>query len=82
MADQPVVHIGENSPEKIAFTLMREIASCEGVTFSQRPSDGRRAATREWILNTYAQCRRATKGVGAQEDDGDPEEWLKSSRRG
>jgi hypothetical protein len=51
MADS-VVHIGENSPEQVAYKMMGVIASSEGFSLigqGQRPS-------REWIIRTYAQC--------------------------
>ena len=54
MADQPVVHIGENSPEQVAFKLMLNIARVEG-------RDGQETASKEWILDTYAECLRIVK---------------------
>lgn len=62
MADAPVVHIGENSPEKVAHTLLHEIARIEGKTFHQNPNAGYQTATREWILDTYAECLFAVRG--------------------
>jgi hypothetical protein len=53
MADQPVVHIGENSPEYIAFRLMDRVLSREMESRQQ---------TREIILDTYAECLAAAKG--------------------
>ena len=58
MADAPVVHIGENSPEQVAYQLMARIAHAEelalhGVT-------GKRA-NREWILSTYAECLKVVR---------------------
>lgn len=47
MADTSVVHIGENSPEQVAFKLMQLIAINEGKTGS---------ADRKWMLDTYAEC--------------------------
>jgi hypothetical protein len=35
MADAPVVHIGENSPEYVAYRLMLDIAEAEGKRFSK-----------------------------------------------
>jgi hypothetical protein len=46
MADVPVVHMGENSPEQIAFKLMEQIAIAE---------DGLKGG-RKGILDTYAEC--------------------------
>jgi hypothetical protein len=46
MADKPVVHIGENSPEHVAFQLMGAVLQAEA---PQKPS-------RKLILDTYAEC--------------------------
>ncbi|AWO91947.1 MULTISPECIES: hypothetical protein [Bradyrhizobium] len=45
------VHVGENSPEQIAFKLMQAIATAEGMNLLQQ-----NASNRAWILKTYAQC--------------------------
>ena len=59
MADNAVVHIGENSPENIAFKMMNLIAAVE----NREPyGHGDSPMTREWILKTYAQCRKAVSG--------------------
>jgi hypothetical protein len=52
MADNTVVHIGENSPEQVAYTLLRDIANIEQRPLFHDP----RAADRKWILDTYAEC--------------------------
>ena len=46
MADKPVVHIGENSPEYVAYKLMLDIVRIEG---KERHS-------KDEILNLYAEC--------------------------
>jgi hypothetical protein len=46
MADKPVVHIGENSPEHVAYKLMLDIVRIEG---KDRHS-------KDEILNRYAEC--------------------------
>ena len=46
MADKPVVHIGENSPEHIAFLLMDRVNNAE-----DHPK-----RTRQQILDLYAEC--------------------------
>lgn len=49
MADEAVVHIGENSPEQVAYRLMREILlNVESKDYSD--------LDREAYLNTYAEC--------------------------
>ena len=54
------VHIGENSPEYVAYQLLRDIALCEGVVLGHSREGN--SASREWILATYTACRIATKG--------------------
>ncbi len=57
MADQaPVVHIGENSPERVAYVLTHEVLwNLEGLKTSQ--------ISRELYLDTYAECLRAVRGL-------------------
>lgn len=60
MADTPVVHIGENSPEEVALKLLEKVSQVE-----RRPlyrSDDQQPADRKWILDTYAECLDAVKG--------------------
>ena len=62
MADAPVVHIGENSPEQVAHTLMREIALVEQKSISSgQVQTGWTKADRKYILDTYAECLNAVK---------------------
>lgn len=50
-SDDNVVHIGENSPEQVAYKLMHDILARE----EHRP------LTREIILDTYAECLRTVR---------------------
>ena len=50
MVNQPAVHIGENSPEYVAFRLLERIAMVENRGFNAGGAD------RRWILDTYAEC--------------------------
>lgn len=60
MADtNTVVHIGENSPEQVAFKLMEVAARIEGL---QLYSHGEKPASRKWMLDAYAECLEAVKG--------------------
>ena len=61
MADQPVVHIGENSPEQVALKLMFNSARVEGKVLHRNPGDGQETASKEWLLDTYAECLRIVK---------------------
>lgn len=54
MADA-VVHIGANSPEKVAHTFMTEV-------FNAEASQSGPKRTRKQILDTYAECLAAVKG--------------------
>ena len=62
MADEPVVHIGENSPEHMAYRLLKDIALVEGKSFHRNPTGDHETAERKWILDTYAECLRAVGG--------------------
>lgn len=60
MADAiPVVHIGENSPEEVAYKLLKTIASNERKTLSGNMEPA--SADRKWLLDTYAECLIAVK---------------------
>ena len=52
------VHIGENSPEQVAFKMMQMIANVEK---REEYGHGENPVDREWILRTYAQCIRAIR---------------------
>jgi hypothetical protein len=52
MADAPVVHIGENSPEEVALKLFRLIRDLQG---DQKPKD------KKAILDLYAECLNAVQ---------------------
>lgn len=53
MADSPVVHIGENSPEQVALTLARTISTL--ATEKEATKD------RAYYLDLYAECLRAVR---------------------
>jgi hypothetical protein len=55
MFENPVVHIGENSCEQIAYKLLITIASNEGKTLHSG-NGGPATADRKWLLSTYAEC--------------------------
>ncbi|NCN86149.1 MAG: hypothetical protein GW822_12735 [Sphingomonadales bacterium] len=58
MTDAPVVHIGENSPEQVAYKLMKHIARAEKVQLEGININ----SDREWIIKTYIMCRTAVAG--------------------
>jgi len=60
MSDQAVVHIGENSPEQVAFNLMRIVASSEGFALAKVMGGGN-LPDRKWLLDTYAECLIAVR---------------------
>jgi hypothetical protein len=62
MPDSSVVHIGENSQEKIAHTLLHEIMRTEGRVSYKPQSSGDQQADRKYLLDTYAECIEAVKG--------------------
>jgi len=53
----PVVHIGENSPEQIAYKLLLLIASKE----LEGSYNDHATAGRKWLLDTYAECLLAVR---------------------
>ena len=53
------IHIGENSPEQVAFKLLQEIALAEGIGL--RGFQSTKKPDRKWILNTYAECLQAVR---------------------
>ena len=55
------VHIGENSPQRIAYVLLGHIRDVEGRIF-HRSSERGETADRKWILDTYAECLDAVTG--------------------
>jgi hypothetical protein len=62
-----IVHIGENSPQHVAFKLLETIANVEKKhLFHPNGSlySGWQMADRDWILKTYVQCLYATSGSG------------------
>jgi hypothetical protein len=62
MAENLKVHMGEGSPENVAFKLFQEIAYAEDVNTHHGPG-GSKKPDQEWILDTYARCRRAVMGI-------------------
>lgn len=64
MAGNTTLSVAENSPEYIAFRLMRDIASAEKVVLHGTGTN----SSREWILKTYMQCLCAVRSPNALED--------------
>ena len=62
MSDTPVVHIGENSPEQIAYRLMLDIVRVEDKLLEKSEKNPGKTADRKWILDTYAECIRTVRG--------------------
>ncbi|MFZ4807499.1 MAG: hypothetical protein ACOYLQ_09600 [Hyphomicrobiaceae bacterium] len=56
MADQPpVVHIGENSPEQVAYKMTQHIL----YSLEKKTHDN---TSRDEFLDTYAECIKAVRG--------------------
>ncbi|MET0293747.1 MAG: hypothetical protein ABW042_01930 [Phenylobacterium sp.] len=64
MADAPVVHIGENSAEHIAYKLLNHVAVVEGVGNSGFGNFGDKKWDRQQLLDAYAECMRAVRMPG------------------
>jgi hypothetical protein len=62
MADtNTTVHIGENSPEHVAYRLMADIAKIEDKALYRTSENEGHRADRKWILDTYAECLSAVQ---------------------
>lgn len=64
MTSTSALHISENSPEQVAYKLMRDIGQAEGfflVHSSPKPS-------REWLIKTYCACLHAVRGPSYPND--------------
>jgi hypothetical protein len=71
MADQTVVHIGENSPEQVAYKLMEAIAKVEHIALIAGDLDQKyKRADRSWILTTYRECLYSVKHQKVPESGG------------
>lgn len=58
MADAPVVHIGENSPERIAYLLVIDVMNADKI-----PRTGTN------ILKAYFHCIRTVRGASPPDAD-------------
>jgi hypothetical protein len=51
----------DNTPEKVAFDLLIQIAVAEEKTIYAGPTLGGDKPDRKWILDTYADCLRVVR---------------------
>lgn len=61
MADNNIVHVGENSPEQVAYKLLELIMQAEKMVTHHSLANGNKTADRDYILNTYAEALRAVR---------------------
>ena len=54
MAGSSIIHIAENSPEHVAYKMMRDVFVVENKPFDN--------LTRDEYLDTYEECLEAVKG--------------------
>ena len=54
MAGSSIIHIAENSPEHVAYKMMRDVFVIENKPFDN--------LTRDEYLDTYEECLEAVKG--------------------
>lgn len=65
MSDKNVVHMGENSPEYIAYKLMHHVIELERRSLNPATNTpGWTAADRSYLLATYAECLQAVQMPG------------------
>jgi hypothetical protein len=76
MADDPIVKVGENSPEQVAFQLLRMVATIERVSLSGEPTPDLRPATKAWLLNTYTDCIHVVRGSSPPAGRLTGDQWL------
>jgi hypothetical protein len=63
MSEAPMVHIGEGSPEQIAYRLMLDVMKVENRIIATSASAGPHTpADRHYLLNTYHECLMAVRG--------------------
>ena len=62
MTDPAVIHIGENSPQQVAYKLLIHVAAVEGYYLRQGPVRDEKSPDRQYILDTYAECLSAVLG--------------------
>lgn len=67
MADNNVVHIGENSPQQVAYKLMQDIMHAEKRSISSEGNNGWQRTDRAYMLKLYYDCARATSGLSPKE---------------
>ena len=68
MADQPAMHIAENTPEHIAYRLLKDVMNLERMTLNAEPPTGWKTATRAYVLDTYLECIDAVRGLRKRSD--------------
>ncbi|WP_322882632.1 hypothetical protein U8C37_10170 [Sinorhizobium medicae] len=65
MSDKNIVHIGENSPEEVAFKLLQAVAAVEKKSLSAADASdlkpGWSKADRTYILSAYGECISAVR---------------------
>lgn len=66
MSEMAVVHIGENSPEYVAFRLMQEVLQVENKLLHPSEESPQKVASRKLILDTYAECLNAVRNPHAR----------------
>ena len=76
MADDPIVKVGENSPEQVAFQLLRMVATIERVSLSGEATADLRPATKAWLLNTYTDCIHVVRGSSPPAGRLTGDQWL------
>lgn len=64
MAETVNLSVGENTVEYVAYRLMKDVASAEGITIHGMGKN----ANREWILRTYMQCLTAVRAPHIADD--------------
>jgi hypothetical protein len=70
MSEKTIVQIGENSPEEVAYRLMKDVLALEGKIEHPVRSVGEarmQGVDRAYLLNLYRECIRAVQLRTARE---------------
>ena len=64
MAEAPDIHSGGDSPEMVAYTLLKHVAAVEARSLTTKSATN--PSGKKWILDTYAECLLAVKNPDAR----------------
>ncbi|MGD9536426.1 MAG: hypothetical protein AB7P52_09595 [Alphaproteobacteria bacterium] len=65
MADRPIVHLGKNSPEQVAWRLMQTIMQAEAKTANPliAKDGGEELVDRRYLIGLYRDCLQTVRNA-------------------